>query len=195
MVSFDETKRAKQTSQKPKVGSFAIDAPELRWEKCREHFSKAFYAGSFFFSHEPNEGDRIAAFLDKVETVLSLKEKTRYAKTNLNFVLWISPSPFWESCAMRRSLFTLLLRAGIKYIPKEDNFQQALLSQSFIVSTKNAVYRFLFGFTEFCGDQNRAIGVGKGWKAYFRNKTDDFICSELISSSSKKPILGGNLWS
>jgi hypothetical protein len=176
------------------LGSFAPEGSELKWENCRENFSKTFPATKgFFFSHEPDQGERIAVFLDKVEAVLSLKDRTEYARTNLNFVLWISPSSFWRSCSMRRSLFTILLRAGIKYNPQEDNFQEALLSQSYIVSTKNAVYRFLFGFTKFRGHQSIGIGIGKGWAYHFRNKTDDFVCSQLISTR-KKSAIGGTLW-
>ena len=188
-------KRAKQTQQKPKLGSFALDKPELNWEVCRENFSKFFPNKGFFFSHEPKQGECIVLFLEKIEKILSLRSKSKYAKTNLNFALWIEPAPFWLDCHMRKSLLTLFLRAGIKYHPQEDNFQEALLSQNFIASSKNAVYRFLFGFTEFQGYPKMAVGIGKGWNSYFKNKPDAFVCSQLISSKKKKLLAGaGTLW-
>jgi hypothetical protein len=188
--------RTKQVNRPPRIGSFAIEGPELKWESCRENFSRVFPLNKgMFFSHEPNQGEKIAIFIDRVEQILCLKNKTAYAKTNLNFVLWLNPSDFWKECPMKRSLFTVLLRAALKYDPLRDNFQEALLSNSYIVSSKNAVYRFLFGFTKFQGDKKRAIGVGKGWVSYFKNKSDDFVCTSLVAPRKKKQILAGNLWS
>ena len=196
MIEFREIKRAKQRQQCPQPGSFAIENAELSWEDCREKFSKHLKKNKgFYFSHEPGKAVGIASFIDKIEDMLKVNPKTIYAKTNLAFALWMEPAPFWMSCKMRKQLFTIFIRVGMKYEPAQDNFQQALLDHPYVTHTKNAVYRFLFGFTKYLGTQD-LDGVNKGWVKVFGRKSDDFIRDTLVRPRKiKTNIVGmGELW-
>ncbi len=177
-------KFAKQIKRKPGPGQYSVDGQELDWQNCRENFSKIFNHDNvgLFFSHEPGEEDRISSFIDKTEEILiraALQNinKSKFFKTNLNFALWVEPSRFWMSCPMKRSLFTLLLRCGCNY--DYVNYENALYSIGYSQSTKKAIQRFLYGFTEFKYKGESFEGIGKGWASYFSNRDCSEVCEKL----------------
>jgi hypothetical protein len=177
-------KFAKQIKKKPDSGHYSLGCEELDWISCRENFAKIFNQNQkgLFFSHEPSYEERISSFIEKTEEILvraALQNinKSKFYKTNLNFATWIEPSSFWMKCPMKRSLFTMLLRCGSFYNFK--NYEEALYSIQYSQSTKKALQRFLYGFTEFQLKNESFEGIGKGWVSYFANKDCNVICEKL----------------
>lgn len=192
-------KETKQITKRPKIGEFSIDGPELDWIKCREDFSIKFNERSkgIFFSCDKEKQQKVASFINKTENILNISLNIDYTKfyyTNLNFAFWIEPSYFWKNCPMKRSFFTILLRSGLDY--NGLNYEDCLYNKE-MISTKNAIQRFLFGFTEFKEDPGVILeGVGKGWVSYFANKNIEFVRSKLKSSFFTREFLFGEkiLW-
>ena len=194
----DVIKKAKQVTKKPRIGEFSVDGAELNWTYCREYFSEQFNEqnSGFFFSCGQSQQEKISSFIFKTEDVLNISlniQNSKFYSTNLNFAFWIEPSFFWVSCPMRRSLFTILLRAGLDY--NASNYEDCLYNNK-TISTKNAIQRFLFGFTEFKDEDAILEGVGKGWINYFANKDVEFVREKLKSSSFNIEFLFGEkiLW-
>jgi hypothetical protein len=173
-----------------KPGSFALESTPLRFETCRERFAKQFNENKkeFFFKHSPDKGIEVATFVNKIEDLLSLDEKSKFSETNRNTILWVECSTFWSQCPMRRSLFTILLRAGMLYETKKDNFEESLFSEKYVKRTKRAVMRFLFGFTEYSGtsivSNSGVIPYNTGWVTVFEKKDDDFLISNLVTTDN-----------
>jgi hypothetical protein len=186
---FNQNKKiARQIKKIPSPGQFSLDGEELEWEQCRENFAKRFTnaQNGLFFSHGVNNDENVCAFIEKTEDILirgALQNiiKSNFYKTNLNFAIWIEPSSFWMNCPMKRSLFTMLLRCGLIYNLK--NYEEALYGYQYSKITKNAVQRFMYGFTEFVFEDESFEGIGKGWASYFGNKPCDLVCEKLIMPS------------
>lgn len=178
-IAFKEKKIITSVISETSDGSFALDEPPHRFETCRERFGIRWNEDTigFFFTHPVDKGYSVATFLKKTEMVLKQTEFSQYALTNRDKILWVEPSPFWKSCRMKRSLLTILLRAGILYDPKADNYEQALFAEKFVHPTKSAVMRFLFGFTKYVGpsiDDQVSI-ESRGWKHVFDGQGSSFI--------------------
>ena len=184
---------------RPKVGQYSVRHEPLDWIGCRERIAALFTESTpgIFFSHEPDQGNRIAKFFLKTENILDLSNKTVFQKTNYNYVLWCSPTPFWLSCGVRRSLLTILLRQGLRYNPNEDNYEEALFRQDAITkdyakNTRNAILRFLFGFTKYNGKTSYA----PGWTSLFQYATEKQVREALVChGETEKCLVGaGKLW-
>jgi hypothetical protein len=156
------------TSHRPEAGSFAR-AKDLvgnrykvvQWYYCRELFHGQLYnLPLFFFSHDSRKGNHVAAFMRKVEDTLGVEPRSDFGPTQRKTIMWVEPSRWWTMRAMRRSLFTILLRAGTSYIPSRDNFQEALHSDPYSIATRYAVERFLAGHTVYKGKK-------RGWLRQF----------------------------
>ena len=176
-------KNIRHLKRKPKVGQFSLEENASRWYFCREQFSENFLNNhvGLFFAHKKDEFQNICDFIHKTEDVLTNAallniEKSKFTRTNLNFILWVEPSKFWMQCSMKRSLFTLLLRSSLDY--NCHNYEKCLFNCS--ASTKLAIQRFMYGFTEFndC-DERKFKGLGKGWTDHFRNKNNFYVCKNL----------------
>lgn len=177
---IDPIKQIHESLAKPHPGYFAIPgAGCIKWENCRERFNNNIFTSDllgFFFSHEIGECENIAAFIDKTEDILGVP-KSSFSKVNRPYALWVSPSDFWKKCEVKRSLFTILLRAGRKYSLSIDNYEDALFSHEYISLTKNATKRFLFGFTEYVP----ASYNPKGWVSIFSGKKVEEVKKRLVS--------------
>lgn len=194
-VEFQSPKTVITFTAKPDFGCFALDDKELLWVKCREQFANYFTSRvlGFYFSHKHDCADNVAQFISKTEEIIGIKDCATYAKTNRNWVLWIEPNAFWTSCAMRRSLFTILLRCGLNYKSNEDNYEESLYSEGYIKETKEAVMRFLFGFTKYVPDNS--LNVPRGWVSAFKNADRDLVRRQLLSSENEQSTIGINsLW-
>jgi hypothetical protein len=201
MFLFDE-KKAKQVRKRPEYGEYSLELEELNWESCRERFSKSFKQTSkgLYFSCSENKRENIRSFIEKTEEILisgALIKMcySKFYKTNLSFAIRIEPSDFWMNCSMKRSLFTMLLRCGISYDFK--NYEAALFSTQYSKITKNALIRFLYGFTEY-NDSNQIFeGLGKGWVSLFSNLDNSSICEKLNSKEKNTKLSFGDivLWS
>lgn len=203
MPEFTERRLITSPTIDGEAGWFSLSCP-VAFEKCRERFASSFTetVTGFYFMHHEEQGEDVALFIEKVESVLELKESSKYAITNRPHILWIEPSAFWRTCSMKRSLLTCLLRSSIVYEPGRDNFQEALFSHEYLKRTRKALMRFLFGFTAYTGD---AIGpnydganlVSKGWLSVFEFKDEGFIRQALVSPHQTKTSvldLGEPLW-
>lgn len=199
-IKWVESKQIRESMGKPPPGQFALSPAipndeSLSWERCRERWSNAFTQDvkGFFFSHEEGASDNIAAFIDKTEEIIGV-EKSGFGKTNRRYAIWVAPSSFWTLCGMRRSLYTILLRAGLAYHVDQDNYEQALFNQEYVKDTKQAVIRFLYGFTKF------VEGIGwsscRGWVTQFRGQPTLEITKHLVSVEPVNlPLIGvGSLW-
>jgi len=164
--TITNTKRITQPASVPPVGAFAHVQNEdgtgyLKhdaFQYCRERFGKS--PGDWrqiLFVHPAGEGLNVAAFLARFETQMGHENLSECGPTNNGLVSWIKPAEFWTRNSMRKSLFTLLLRAAIghdqggaksiPYDPKKDNFEESLYSMSYLKRTKTAVELFLTGHT------------------------------------------------
>lgn len=165
-------------------GSFALDSSPLAFETCRERFAAHFKesTSSLFFKHPADRGENIAAFILRTEQILKEEEKSQFAMTNWNTVLSVEPSNFWRACPMRRSFFTILLRAGMNYDFTRNNYEDSLFSERYVVPTRRAVMRFLFGFTKYVGPEliGSATLLTAGWRTVFSDLDDFQIKSMLI---------------
>jgi hypothetical protein len=187
----------KEALKRPNPGQFAVEPPTgraLDWISCRDRFTCYFTEDTegFYFSHLPGNGENVSAFIFKTEAVLSILH-SEFSTTNREYVTWITPSLFWKENFIRRSLLTLLLRAGTAYDPKMDNYEEALYSNKWLKESKPAVMRFLFGFTEF----PLASPTWKmGWWATFHDRSIEEIRRTLISQKNDdSSLIGqGSLW-
>lgn len=166
-------------------GSFGLDVEPYKFETCRERFGRQWDENTkgFYLTHPVNEGYSVATFLKKTEIILKQTEFSEYALTNRDNILWIEPSKFWMSCRMKRSLLTILVRAGILYDPKKDNYEEALFSERWAKPTKRAVMRFLYGFTKYIGPTIEGQNIEtRGWKYVFDETThnDQFAKDCLV---------------
>lgn len=174
------------TPFRPEAGSFGRSKSKEaerykvgQWHYCRELFHGQLQnLDIFFFSHNVGKGHCIASFIDKIETMIDVYPKTKFGPTQRKTIMWIEPSRWWTAKGMRRSLFTILLRCGNAYSFNKDNFDEALLSDPYVIETEYAVRRFLNGNTQYTG-RNR------GWHKQFFSLNPD---KKTIDSLLIKPV-------
>lgn len=144
-----------------------------QWYKCRDLWhTKMGQPDVFFLAHEYGKSKNIIQFMKIIEDKLNLKDKSQYGFTQKKFIIYIKPSKWWLQKAIKKSLYTLFLRCGSKYIPSKNNFTDALYSEKYICETKYAVERFLNGYTNYNGRT-------RGWHNQF------FLRKPSISQTNK----------
>ena len=158
--------------------------------RCRETFQHQF-AGPILFVCPPGSSVDIAAFVNRFEREMHHETVSQFAPTSWNRLLWVSPAPFWLKNSMRKSLFTVLLRAGMRYDAKKDNFKEALYSVKYLSRTKVAVEFFLKGHTWYKGNAD-------GWVNQFGGlrKEEDvapLLRKKLIPSSALMEFAIGSI--
>lgn len=177
-ISFKSKKETPSVHYQTEDGSFGLDQDPYLFEICRERFGVMWDHNTlgFFFKHPSDKGYSVATFLKKTEIILNQKEFSQFSLTNRDCLLWVEPSYFWKQCRMRRSLLTIMLRAGMVYDPKNDNYEEALFSEKHVRATRQSVMRFLFGFTSYEGPdvENQKIET-RGWKYVFEDISVDSI--------------------
>lgn len=131
------------------------------WLYCREYFQdESNGIRRMLFCHTAHRCKNIAAFICSVEDKLNVEEKTIIGPTQRYNISWINVSSWWAKTSMKRSLFTILLRCGVGFRPKENNFEEALFSSVYTRHTEYAVRRFMQGYTTYTGRK-------KGWYNQF----------------------------
>lgn len=193
---FLENKEYKPSYGDPPEGNYALEPDEsnkIHWDHCREQFAPKFIETTtgFFFSHS-NRDEDIAEFITKFENITGIeRSKTNFPlsafrKTCRKKVLWIEPSAFWLPCPMKRSLFTIITRCGLRYSSLEDNFDDALFGNykenSYAVDTRHAVMRFMFGFTHWTSSLPfmASTVIKHGWREEFHKLDDSTLRRRLI---------------
>jgi hypothetical protein len=195
------------------AGAYAVDGEKISWVKCREQFAVKFShsVDGIYFVHKKGQGESVAAFILQAEKVLGIhyKERSIFSKTNKDSVIWVSVSCFWKECELRRSLFTILLRAGMDYSIEKNNFSKTLFSNLYVRQTEVAIKRFFFGFVDFriqmvtthyAGDHRMAPSQisRKGWVNTFKDAGFKDVKKILVKPAKKNPednfLAVGTLW-
>jgi hypothetical protein len=189
-------------------GSFSLNRKPFCFEDCREQFALKWGKSTkgFFFKHQlccrysvgsPDVGHNVAAFIWKTEDILRRRLHSKFAPTNHNEILWVEPAWFWKSCRMRRSLFTLLLRAGIDYDKERDNYEHAIFNERWLKCTILATKRFLYGYTKYVGAMPKGATLETdGWRYQLGYRNTSFVKENLVAPRKKRSpaILNNELW-
>jgi hypothetical protein len=215
--NFLETKKIILNYAAPPCGSFGLEIEDGRivhWDYCREQFAVRFLENTkcFYFCGKQQKMIDVIHFLHKFEIILSKSnhfEKFKfssYAQTSYNNIIYIQPSSFWKDCYFKRSLYTLLIRCGLNYFRHNDNFDDALFGvnykeSTFLIETRIAVLRFMFGFTKYtgiCPVLFNITVIKHGWKEeFYKLKEQEIKQLLVIPDGCKKTInIVGNdtLW-
>lgn len=173
------------TPYRPEAGSFSKPKEESggrykvgQWYYCRDLFHGQLYnCDLFFFSHNSAKGRSVAEFMQKIESMIGTDPVSEYGPTQRKAIMWVKPSKWWTVRAMRRSFFTVLLRAGNGYSYTKDNFEEALFSDPYTIGTKYAVERFLSGYTVYTGKK-------RGW---YRQFCEEKPTKQMVDALLVKP--------
>lgn len=154
------------------------------WLFCREYFQdESTGIKRMLFCHTKHRCKNIASFISIIEDKLQIKEKTTIGPTQRYNISWINVSDWWTKTSMKRSLFTILLRCGVFYKPKEENFEKALMSSVYTRHTEYAVRRFLSGATKYTGKKKgwyNQFYWGGGNKVFCKRPSDKEVDNLLI---------------
>ena len=157
------------TTHRPKPGQFstADSQPDgtlisHSWWDCRELFQEDFTkkTETILFAHKSGHYPRIRTFISIAEELLNAPT-SEVGPTQRKTISYIIPSDFWTQCPMRRSLFSILLRASVRY---QGDFDKALYRNIYVASTRRAVERFFGGHHAYNGRKT-------GWCDQFRGKS------------------------
>lgn len=178
------------TRYRPDAGSFSkpkdMEGDRYKvgqWYFCRDLFHGQLYNCSlFFFSHDTTKGHCVAAFMRMVEQMLDVQPRSEFGPTQRKTIMWVKPSRWWTVRAMRRSLFTILLRAGNQYAPIKNNFTEALFSDPYTLGTHYATMRFFAGHTVYTGKK-------RGWFNQFRTTAGSFGAEPQLTNSEIDKLL------
>lgn len=208
MLLYGPTRMINYENMVPDKDHFSPEEP-FAWAKCRETFYDKFTPATigFFFSHPNDTPHSIYEFILKTEETLRFAgvscESTKMSLTNRDYAVWVEPSTFWKGCEFKRSLFTILLRCGSNY---KNDYEEALISNSYIKDTYVAVKRFLFGYTEYSNSGSelkssfiRTDNQKKGWVTNFKGLSKDEVKLLLRRPSDKENVKNfygvGSIWS
>ena len=193
-AQFKEDKRIESLNVGAPAGSFALEKNPFYFETCRERFAPTWNERTvgFFFKTENNGGRNVAQFITKTEVIVNETDHSKFACTNWLDILWVEPSKFWKKCRLRRSLFTILLRAGLAYRSDVDNYEEALFHERYLVDTPVAIRRFMFGYTKYVGPPPAGSTTLEtcGWRSLFMGK-DAVYCKTVLRPPRKKPCSVG----
>lgn len=172
-----------ETPYRPPSGSFARPKNVKNnrhsvgpWHNCRDIFNRQlFNLDLFFYATDVGQARHVAHFLNKIEEMLNIEPRSEFGPTQRKCIMWIRPSKWWTYRVMRRSLFTILLRAGREYLVAQDNFEHVIKSEKYLDNTRYAFDRFLSGHTHY-------TGKNRGWykQFYEYNLSKDEIDKLLI---------------
>ena len=165
---IEEIKQLHEGMYLPKAGSLGIFTSQMNWSGCREQFHWSYDCRTtndpYYYGHHKDRGNEIADLIYHLEEHLGIKDKTVFAYTTKNQILWIKPSPWWLELPMRHSFLTLALRAGLLWVTG-TSWRDILLSEGHLGQVRHATERFLKGYTEYTGNI-------RGWHRQFMGITD-----------------------
>ncbi len=150
------------------------------WVFCRDRFNTQTNLNEILYCHPAHVGKNVAEFVHLFEKKMNHKKFTTFSPTNWNRATYIKTSKFWQK-PVRKSLFTALLRAGLKY---SGDFEKALYSIDYLRQTKNAVQRFIDGYTWYVGKRPT-----EGWYNQFYSLKTEHLQNLLTKKPVKIPVL------
>jgi len=164
--------------------AFAKSGPGSNWVTCRETFHRYVMrrqTKGFFFHVGKATCGQVARFIHEMERRLKLPEQSRFYKTTNQKVTYIEVSPFWRQQAMRRQLFTVLLRCGRYYM---SDFLKAIQKDVYGKQTYKAIRHFMKGYTDLASCRG-------GWvNCFFEKRYDPKTRKQLTEEDYAKRILG-----
>ena len=162
------TQPVRSFGEKIKRGSFSRidrvtedgDFVALEWHSCRDTFHvDSARICRMLFCHTKDRSYQVASFINMVEKRLGV-ELTEFGPTQRNDICWLNVSSWWTSSSMRRSLFTILLRASQAH-KEENSIEATLFLEPYARFTSEAIDWFFRGHTKYTGRMT-------GWYAQFR---------------------------
>lgn len=121
-----------------------------KWYTCREDFHGENHKRTrrILFTCGEHNAHNVADFINRIERILKIPrdQRTFFAATGRSKIVWMQVSAWWYRYSIRRSLFTILLRAGKHYTG--ENFDEIVSEATYLNNTQNAFTRFLQGFTK-----------------------------------------------
>jgi hypothetical protein len=143
-----------RSTYSPGSGSFGIfsDSKIVIWYGCREQLQEQldiFPSRKLLFHCHSNQHKNVISFINKVEKTIRLpvKDRVKFHLTNKPDVLYLLLGRFWSS-TIRRSLLTILLRAGRTYDSKKNNWEEVIDNDEYLNATRHAFDKFMSGFTD-----------------------------------------------
>lgn len=123
----------------------------VSWYICRDEFQDRLYGmsiGRFLYNCRGGCAQKTKDFIKKIESLIKLPKSKRikFKNTNYKDILYLTLGDFWKTL-VHRSLLTILLRAGERYDKKKDNWKNVILKDEYLSCTKQAINRFLKGYT------------------------------------------------
>jgi hypothetical protein len=175
-------------------GSFGVRTKEtiydkpvnvFNWYSCRDGYQSVYKSkitrNGIYFSHTAGDGDKVVLFLMKIEDKLKLQVRSKFRKTNLDYVTWIKISPWWLENKTRRSFLTLMLRMARDFNPtapkRTETIENVASRSGRGVETLPAIKRFLRGFT-ICSDESPYAAIG--WVNTFANIDNKTVKKLLV---------------
>lgn len=164
-----------------------VHANNIVWETCRDRFQLTSDPVAYmqFVFHAPGRVDDVIEFIRTIEQIIRLPAESQLtlSKTSQKNVLHVTLTPWWKY-RLRRSLLTALLRCGQAYTEHSGaGFERALWSQGYTNSTKEAVLRFLGGYTS--SKLKKRAGF-YGWQQLFSFNTKAQAEHVLVKLKKKR---------
>jgi hypothetical protein len=180
VIKLEKFKSLTDSMTRPSPGCLAMDRSRIEWIDCRQRFCGLLNRNTngFFFSHRNNDAEQIIRFIWKTEDIIQI-QRSSFGTTNRPYATWIDLD-FWADAYLKRSLLLILIRAGLNYDPSKNNYEEALYSEEYLIKTKLAVMRFLFGFTNSLNNSN-------GWYSTFNEMKSTEIKKNLVLPDYRSP--------
>ena len=177
-LELEKFKILTDSMARPEPGQFAMDRPRIEWINCRQRFGGLLNKKTegFFFSHRNKDAEQIIRFVWKTEDIIEVK-RTVFGRTNRPYATWVDLG-LWGESYTKRSLLMIFLKAGLNYDPGKDNYEEALYSEEYLIDTKHATMRFLFGFTD-------CLLTAAGWHSTFKSMSISDIKKNLVLPTGK----------
>lgn len=185
----------------PDYNYFGVVHPDnyVDWVYCREDLQRYFLRRKpinnkrFKLLYCHSNGRGIMHLIHDVEEIMSLPQRSLFGPTQRDYITWIDISPWWFkgyilkncncvggvqrcSAAMKKSFFTMMIRAGVHYncsgemVDIEEAFESTPYYGNYF-----AIRRFLGGNTAYKGRRT-------GWLTQFR-----YVDNKRIESLLVKP--------
>lgn len=182
-------------------GGHSFGIPDTRrattWRSCREQTRRLIVSNKpnhlwFEFNHNafsPNfttSAWNVARWFYYIEGRMGWHERTVFNWVHNQQMLRVTPAAVWYRDHITISLFTLMLRVGLK-CSEGTSLEENLHRDPYCLDTLSAIHRFLQGYNLYIGNSFF------GWHATFNNLHWNSICRLLVKYEDVKN-LAYHLW-